>query len=98
MIFATVEKMASSPIFHHIFILYQTRGYGERVHPRAYARGVMCALNEAIYADLDYQYYYEPAIEDLRECFTEKILEDAKSFLENNFYNWLNKYESEDSK
>lgn len=55
-------------------------------------------LKEAIYADLDYQYYYEPAIEDLRECFTEKILDDAKSFLENNFYAWLNKYENKDSK
>ena len=29
-------------------------------------------LEEAIYTDLDYQYYYKPAIEDLRECFMEK--------------------------
>ena len=52
-------------------------------------------LKEAVYADLDYQYYCEPAIEDLRECFTDKILDDAKNFLENNFYKWLNKYEDE---
>ena len=48
--------------------------------------------------DLDYQYYYEPTIEDLRECFVDKILDDANNFLENNFYNWLNKYEEEASK
>lgn len=51
-------------------------------------------LKEAIYADLDYQYYYEPAIEDLRECFADKVLDDAKFFLESNFYAWLNKYEN----
>lgn len=55
-------------------------------------------LKEAVYADLDYQYYYEPAIEDLRECFIDKILDEAKSFLENNFYKWLNKYEDEKSR
>lgn len=52
-------------------------------------------LKETIHADLDYQYYYKPVIEDLRECFTDKVFDDAKSFLENNFYNWLNKYENE---
>lgn len=55
-------------------------------------------FNEAIQADLDYQYYYEPTIEDLRECFVDKILDDANNFLENNFYNWLNEYEEEASK
>ncbi len=55
-------------------------------------------LKEAVYADLDYQYYYEPAIEDLRECFTDKILDEAKNFLENTFYKWLNKYEDEKSR
>lgn len=49
--------------------------------------------NEAIQADLDYQYYYEPIIEDLRECCIEKVLDEAGIFLENDFYNWLNKYE-----
>lgn len=55
-------------------------------------------LKEIIYANLDYQYYYEPAIEDLRQCFADKVLDDAKSFLENNFYKWLNKYEDEESR
>lgn len=55
-------------------------------------------LKEAVYTELDYQYYYEPAIEDLRECFTEKVLDSAKAFLEENFYKWLNKYENEKSR
>lgn len=55
-------------------------------------------LKEAVQADFDYQYYYEPVIEDLREGFTEKILDSAKTFLEDNFYKWLNKYESEKSR
>jgi len=55
-------------------------------------------LKEAVYSDLDYQYYYEPAIEDLRECFADKILDEAKNFLENTFYKWLNKYEDEKSR
>ena len=55
-------------------------------------------LKEVVYADLDYQYYYEPAIEDLRECFTDKILDEAENFLKNNFYKWLNKYEDEKSR
>jgi len=55
-------------------------------------------LKEFVNTDLDFQYYYEPAIEDLRECFTEKILDEAKTFLENNFYIWLSKYDTEKDK
>lgn len=55
-------------------------------------------MKEAIYSALDYQYYFEPAIEDLRECFTDKIFDDAKSFLENNYYKWLSKYEDKENK
>ena len=55
-------------------------------------------LKEAVYADLDYQYYYEPAVEDLRECFADKILDEAKNFLGNTFYKWLNKYEDAKSR
>lgn len=50
-------------------------------------------LKESVHADLDYQYYYEPAIEDLRECFAEKIMDSANIFLTDKYYNWLNKYE-----
>jgi len=55
-------------------------------------------MKEAIYSALDYQYYYEPAIEDLRDCFVDKIFDDAKSFLENNYYTWLSKYEDKETK
>jgi hypothetical protein len=55
-------------------------------------------MKEAIYSALDYQYYYEPAIEDLRDCFVDKIFDDAKSFLENNYYKWLSKYEDKETK
>jgi hypothetical protein len=51
-------------------------------------------VKEAIHAALDYQYYYEPAIQDLRECFVDKILDDAKVFLENNYYTWLTIHEN----
>lgn len=55
-------------------------------------------IEESVNVNLDYQYYYEPAVEDLRECFSEKILNDAKSFLEDNFYKWLKKYENKKGK
>lgn len=56
-------------------------------------------LNEAkdaLFAQLDYQYYYEPVVEDLRQCFSEKVLDESRHFLENKFHSWLNKYEQED--
>jgi len=53
-------------------------------------------FNEAIQADLDYQYYYEPIIEDLRECFIDKILDEANTFLENNFYKWIDEYKEQE--
>ncbi|MDP3057460.1 MAG: hypothetical protein Q8N37_02995 [bacterium] len=55
-------------------------------------------IKEATLASLDYQYYYDPAPEDLRECFTEKVFDDAKSFLEKNYYSWLNNYEAKKDK
>ena len=55
-------------------------------------------IKEALYAGLDYQYYYDSFEEDLRQCFTEKILDDAKSFLENNYYKWLSQYENKQKK
>ncbi|MEK7551948.1 MAG: hypothetical protein AAB534_00880 [Patescibacteria group bacterium] len=46
-------------------------------------------MDNSILAELDYQYYYNPPIEDLRECFIDKVLADAKTFLEGSYYNWL---------
>lgn len=48
---------------------------------------------DALHASLDYQYYYEPPIEDLRECFVDKILDEAINFLDKDFYSWLKDYE-----
>ncbi|MFC1623295.1 hypothetical protein ACFL2R_03715 [Patescibacteria group bacterium] len=55
-------------------------------------------LEESVQADLDCQYYYEPLIEDLRNCFVNKVLSEASEFLGNNFYKWLEKYEKKTSK
>lgn len=46
-------------------------------------------IKEAFNCSLDYQYYFEPVIEDLRDCFTDRIFHDAKIFLEKNYYQWL---------
>lgn len=55
-------------------------------------------IKEATLASLDYQYYYDPAPEDLRQCFTERVFDDAKQFLENNYYSWLKNYEAKKDK
>ena len=48
-----------------------------------------------VYADLDYQYYYEPGVGNFHNSFTKAIVTDAKSFLEHTYYDWLNRiYES----
>ena len=51
------------------------------------------STEDALFVQLDYQYYYSPHIEDLRDCFTEKIISSAKDFLGNQFYSWLSSYE-----
>lgn len=55
-------------------------------------------MSDGVLASLDYQYYYMPDINDLRECFVEKILDDAKSFLLNNYYPWLSEYATKKDK
>jgi len=50
-------------------------------------------MGESMQVRLDYQYYYEPVVEDLRQCFIKKVLEGAEQFLVNNFYTWLNEQE-----
>jgi hypothetical protein len=49
---------------------------------------------EYINSSLDYQYYYKPAIEDLRDCFVDNVFDDAKDFLINNYYSWIIKNEN----
>lgn len=55
-------------------------------------------IKEAINCSLDYQYYFDPVIEDLRECYIDRIFNDAEMFLENNYYQWLLKYDNKEIK
>jgi hypothetical protein len=48
---------------------------------------------EFLLADLNYQHYFEPSIEDLRESFIEKICVDAERFLDD-YHSWLDAYET----
>ncbi len=45
--------------------------------------------NEALLARLDYQYYYKPVVEDLRDCFGERVLNDAQGFLIGTYHKWI---------
>lgn len=45
--------------------------------------------DDKLEANLDFQYYYEPVFYDLRECDTEKFINDAITFLENKYYPWI---------
>lgn len=55
-------------------------------------------IENELQASLDYQYYYLPAVADMRECSSEKVLDDAKYLLENSYYSWLDKYEIKQNK
>ena len=44
-------------------------------------------------ANLDYQYYFEPQIQDLRDCYTESIIKGSKDFLKNTYYPIISGYE-----
>jgi len=49
---------------------------------------------ESIYiASLDFQYFFDPVIEDIRDCFSDRIFTDAHSFLSEKFYKWVEQYE-----
>ncbi len=49
-----------------------------------------------LYADFDFQYYYNPELPDLRMGFTEKICDDALDYLKNHFHPWVSTYATED--
>jgi len=44
-------------------------------------------------ADIDFQYYFNPIQEDLRDCNAKKIIEKAREYLTNSYYPWLSAYE-----
>ncbi|PKM47527.1 MAG: hypothetical protein CVV03_02610 [Firmicutes bacterium HGW-Firmicutes-8] len=52
-------------------------------------------LEDGYKVSLDYQYFFNPMMEDLRQCFGETILRDARNFLEKDFYEWVEKYVKE---
>ncbi len=41
---------------------------------------------------LDYQFYYEPMITDIRDCELQKIIDNSKDYVNKNFYIWVDKY------
>ena len=51
-------------------------------------------VREGLLADFDFQHYFAPEVEDLRDCNTDKFFLDARKYLEDNFYSWLSKYGS----
>ncbi len=48
---------------------------------------------DSLLARLDYQYYFDPIVEDLRECKAGAFMDEATMFLEKNYYSWLKKDE-----
>ncbi len=52
-------------------------------------------LPDRLLAELDFQYYFVPVIQDIRECKAKNILDDGKDYLESKFDTWIKKYESE---
>lgn len=46
-----------------------------------------------IFADLDYQLYFEPALGDIRDGNAVEFLKNANSFLINDFHSWIGKYD-----
>ncbi|HNV61815.1 MAG TPA: hypothetical protein PKN54_02610 [Candidatus Cloacimonas acidaminovorans] len=49
--------------------------------------------SDEIFFNFDYQCYYEPALQDLRDTDIDSIIETSSKYLEENVYNnWLNEY------
>ena len=46
-------------------------------------------------SEMDFQHYFNPSVEDLRDCYGKNIFDEAKSFLVKNYYSWLEKHEQE---
>ena len=72
--------------------------YRKGVEVTLKAQSITIKIKEAINCSLDYQYYFDPVIEDLRECYIDRIFNDAEMFLENNYYQWLLKYDNKEIK
>lgn len=58
-------------------------------------RNTIYILSESrnyLLANIDYQHYFEPMVEDLRECKVKNIVEEAKEFMIKNYHPWISKY------
>lgn len=52
---------------------------------------------DEIFFNFDYQFYYEPALQDLRDTDIDSIIATSSKYLEENVYNnWLNEYGKEE--
>ena len=55
-------------------------------------------IEDELLADLDFQRYFEPNVEDIRDSEPEQCLEDSKKFLTEKFHSWLKNYGEKTSK
>lgn len=56
---------------------------------------ILQETDDAFKANFDFQHYYEPIIEDLRDCHLDQIFDSAKNGLEKSFHPWLKDYANE---
>lgn len=52
--------------------------------------------DRGLIVEMDYQYYYSPVNEDLRDCKISNTIKSATEYLENSFYKWLENYNKSD--
>lgn len=52
-------------------------------------------MKENLICDLDYQYFYDPAIEDLRDGKLKDIISQSNTYRTDNYYEWLKNYVKE---
>jgi hypothetical protein len=50
-------------------------------------------IRQNLLAELDYQYYFTPILEDFRDGYPDQILKNAKRYLTDDYHTWLIDYE-----
>lgn len=91
----TKEKLENPDYIDLLFSQKQTAVeslYRKSVNDYKNAIYNIVSLKDGFIAQLDYQYCYEPVVEDIRDCKPEKVFEDAINFLDKEFYSWLSEY------
>jgi hypothetical protein len=56
---------------------------------------ILQETDDSFKANFDFQHYYEPIIEDLRDCRLDEVFDSAKNGLEMSFHPWLKNYVKE---